>query len=145
MDDKTPSSEETGTQPQGPTQPPGPALPPGPTSDERTWATISHLSAFAGYVTLAGFVVGPLVVWLVKKDQLPFVNDQGKEALNFNISLAIYALIGVALAATVIGLVIAIPLWAALVIGQIVFAIVAGINANNGVAYRYPLTLRLVK
>jgi uncharacterized Tic20 family protein len=110
-----------------------------------TWAMLAHLATFSAYITGAGLVVGPLVVWLIKKDEFEFVDDHGKEAVNFNISILIYALVGVLFALTVIGLIIAIPLWIALFVGHLVFTIIAAVTANQGRRYRYPLTIRLIK
>lgn len=116
-------------------------------SDERTWALFGHLSAFTAFITGIGGIVGPLVVWLIKKDTLPFAADQAKEALNFNItvSLAFLALFVLTLITFGLGIVLTFPLGFALFIAWVVFVIIASINANNGVAYRYPFTLRLVK
>lgn len=117
--------------------------------DERTWGMLSHLSALVGYFVIPfGSIIAPLVIWLVKKDQSQFVGDQAKEALNFQISLMIYAIvgtiIGLILMLVIVGLFILIALWSALYIGGIVLTVVAAIKANEGQIYRYPLTLRLV-
>jgi len=101
----------------------------------------AHLSALSGVVIPFGNIIGPLVVWQIKKDTLPFAADQGKEALNFNITLLIAAFIGFLLTFVLIGLVL-LPL---IGIAWLVFTILAGIKANEGVAYRYPFALRLIK
>jgi uncharacterized Tic20 family protein len=87
------------------------------------------------------------VIWLVKKDTMPFVADQAKEALNFNITVAIATLVLLILSVITfgIGFIIAIPLWIIIGIGWLVLTIVAGIKANEGVRYRYPFALRLIK
>jgi uncharacterized Tic20 family protein len=113
--------------------------------DERTWAMIAHLSAFAYYFTGIGHILGPLIVWLAKRDGRPFVDDQAKEALNFQISVTIYGVILCLLVITVIFAIFAIPLLIALHVFQIVFIIIAALKAQDGVVYRYPLCLRLVK
>ncbi|MCK9538452.1 DUF4870 domain-containing protein [Dokdonella sp.] len=120
-----------------------------PASDEeRTWALIGHLSAFAAFITGGiGCVIGPLVVWLIKRDSMPFAADQAREALNFNITLAI-AMCALALFSIItfgIGLIIAWPIGAVLAVGWFVLTIIAALKANEGVAYRYPFSLRLVK
>lgn len=134
-----------------PTMPP-PAPSDSSTEDERLWAMIAHLSALlGGLVTGAvggwGFFIGPLVVWLVKKDTMPFVDDQAKEALNFNITVS--ALFLILLAFTVmtlgIGILITGPIMFIVGIAALVFIIIAAIKAKEGVRYRYPFTLRLVK
>ncbi|HOU65697.1 MAG TPA: DUF4870 domain-containing protein [Thermomonas sp.] len=119
-----------------------PPVPSGaPSADDRQWGMFAHLSALSGVVIPFGNIIGPLVVWQVKKDTLPFAADQGKEALNFNITMLIAAFIGFLLTFILIGLVL-LPL---IGIAWLVFTILAGIKANEGVAYRYPYALRLIK
>ena len=133
------------------TPPPPPSGTPG--AEERQWAMFAHLSALLGGILTSGWAgsigcfIGPLIIWLVKKDTMPFVDDQAKEALNFNITVGIvfFALFLLALLTFGIGLVIAVPLWIIIGIAWLVFTIIAAIKANEGVAYRYPFTLRLVK
>nr|WP_255324899.1 DUF4870 domain-containing protein [Rhodanobacter sp. OR444] len=124
-----------------------------PSAEERQWAMFAHLSALAGAILTGAFgggwgcFIGPLVIWLVKKDTMPFVADQGKEALNFNITVAI-AFVVLALLSVMtlgIGLIIAIPLWVIIGVAWLVFTIIAAIKANEGTLYRYPFTLRLIK
>ena len=120
---------------------------------QRQWAMFAHLSALlGGLLTTAwggsiGCFIGPLVIWLVKKDQMPFVADQAKEALNFNITVAIIflALFLLTLFTFGIGIIITGPLFVIVGLSWLVFTIIAAIKANEGIAYRYPLTLRLVK
>jgi hypothetical protein len=114
---------------------------PPPTADDRTWGMLAHLSALAGFIIPFGNIVGPLVVWLVKKDKQPFVDDQGKESLNFQILVTIAAVISAALMCLVIGFVL-LPIVA---IVALVFEIVAAVKANQGEAYRYPLNIRFIK
>ncbi|MEO7935078.1 MAG: DUF4870 domain-containing protein [Dokdonella sp.] len=119
-----------------------------PVGDERTWALLAHLSAFSAFiVTGVGGVLGPLIIWLVKRDTLPFAADQAKEALNFNITVLISAaaLVLFSIITVGIGLLITVPLGFALFFYWLIFTIIAAVNANNGVRYRYPLTLRLVQ
>lgn len=117
-----------------------PPVAPTVSPDENTWAMLCHLSALLGYLIPLGNIVGPLVFWLVKKDQMPFVDDQGKEALNFQISVTIYAIVSGLLVLVLIGVL----LLAAVVIFQLVFTIIGGLKANQGIAYRYPLCIRLI-
>ena len=105
---------------------------------------IAHLSAFAMYFTVIGHIVGPLVVWLAKRDGNPLVDDQGREALNFQISWTIYFIANVILFVTVIGAIIAIPVFFILPVFHIVCMIIAAIKANDGVAFRYPLCIRFL-
>jgi len=119
-----------------------------PVGDERTWALLGHLSAFSAFIVAGiGCVLGPLIIWLIKRDTLPFAGDQAKEALNFNITvmLAGLALWIVTIITLGIGLILTIPLGLALFAYWLVFTIVAAVNANNGIRYRYPFTLRLVQ
>ena len=112
--------------------------------EERTWALIAHLSAFAMYLTAVGHLVGPLIVWLVKGKESAFINEHAKEALNFQITITIIGIVAIIMCFTVILAVIGIPILIALGLYQIVCMIIAAIKANEGVLYRYPLTLRLI-
>ena len=75
-----------------------------PSKDERTWAMLCHFSAFAGLIFPFGNFLAPLIIWLIKKEELPFVEDQGKEVLNFQISMTIYLLISGMLCIILIGI-----------------------------------------
>ena len=120
--------------------PPSEPVTGGPSAEERQWAMFAHLSALAGLVIPFGSIIGPLVIWPIKKDTMPFVNDQGKEALNFNITVAIAAIVCWILFFVLIGMLL-LPV---LVILWLVFVIIATIKANEGTTYRYPFALRLV-
>jgi len=109
--------------------------------DARTWAMFCHVGAFAGYLIPLGHIIAPLIIWLIKKDESPFVDDQGKESLNFQISISIYAIIAALLTFVVIGIVLLI----ALLIFDVVMVIVATVRANSGERYRYPLCMRFIK
>jgi len=110
-------------------------------AQEKSWGMGAHLIALAGLIIPFGNILGPLILWLIKKDESPFVDDQGKESLNFQISISICCLVSAILIVIVIGIFLLI----ALGILDIVFVIIASIKANSGEKYRYPLTLRLVK
>lgn len=133
------------------TQPPPP--PAGaPSAEERQWAMFAHLSALLGGIVTGwvggwGWFLGPLIIWLVKKDTMPFVNDQAKEALNFNITVTIiFVILAILGFATLgFGFLLAVPLMVIIGIAALVFIILAAIKANEGVAYRYPFALRLIK
>jgi uncharacterized Tic20 family protein len=112
-----------------------------PTQDERTWAMLAHLAAFAFFICPLGNVIGPLIVWLVKREQSEFIADQGREALNFNISVTLAALACGVLVLVFIGILLGVALF----IAWLAMTIVAGIRAGEGVRYRYPFALRLVK
>ncbi len=109
--------------------------------DERMWGMLCHLTAFAGFIIPLGNVLGPLIIWLIKKDEMPFVDDQGKESLNFQITMLIAFIISFVLMFIVIGLV----LMGILAVFQIVILIIASIKANDGVRYRYPYAIRFIK
>jgi len=110
--------------------------------DARMWAMICHLAGLAGCIFwVIGQIVGPLVIWQIKKDDYPFVDEQGKEAVNFQISMTIYGFISAVLTFVCIGFF----LLAAVVIVDIIFLLIAAVKANNGQHYRYPLTIRFIK
>lgn len=101
----------------------------------------AHLSSFVGYLIPMGNILGPLIIWMMKKEEFPLVDDQGKEALNFQISITIYALVaGAGIFCFLIGAVL-LPV---VMIFDIVYTIIAAIEANKGNRYRYPLTIRMV-
>lgn len=108
--------------------------------DENLWGMLCHLSALAGFVIPFGNIIAPLIIWIMKKDEFPLVNDQGKEALNFQLSVTIYFIVGVVLVFVAIGILI-LPLIA---LFSLIMIIIASIKAYDGEKYRYPLTIRLV-
>ncbi len=109
--------------------------------EESNWTTFCHLSALAGYFFPFGHLIGPLIIWLLKKDLYPSVDRHGKEALNFQISISIYALAASALIPILIG----IPLLIGLAAFNFIMIIVAAVKCKNGQEFRYPLNLRLIK
>ncbi len=102
---------------------------------------LCHLSALSGFIIPFGSLIGPLVVWQIKKNQYPIVDDQGKEALNFQITITLAAIVSAILIVVLVG----IALLIAVGIASLVFTIIAAIKANNGETYRYPFCLRLIK
>lgn len=106
-------------------------------TEDRTLALLVHLSGIVASVLV------PLIVWLINKDkpEKAFLNDQSKEALNFQITIAIAWVIAIVLSALLIGFLLYPVIW----IVNLIFCIMAGIKANEGVAYRYPFALRLIK
>ena len=110
--------------------------------DARMWAMFCHLGGLAGIVIpVIGNIVAPLIIWQIKKDKFSFVDEQGKEAVNFQISMSIYALICVPLFFICVG-----PFFLAAVgIVDLVFLLIAAVKANSGQHYRYPLTIRFIK
>jgi len=109
--------------------------------DERIWATLCHLGAFVGFVFPLGNIIGPLVFWILKKDQMPLVDVNGKESLNFQISMTIYIIIAAILVIVLIG----IPLLIILALGDLILIIAASVKTSEGTPFRYPLTIRFIK
>lgn len=114
---------------------------PPPNAEIRQWAMFCHLSAFLGLLIPFGSLLGPLVMWIWKRELDPFVDAQGKEALNFQISVTIAAFICFLLAFVLVGMV----LFGILMVAVLVLVIIAGVKANEGQAYRYPLIWRPIK
>lgn len=123
------------------TAPPPPPEDGFPSSEEKTWGMLAHLSALAGFIIPFGNIIGPLVVWLIKKDEMPFVDDQGKESLNFQITVIIAVFVCFLLMFILIGFLL-LPIVG---IAALVLIILAAVKANQGEAYRYPFALRLIK
>lgn len=112
-----------------------------PDKDARTWGMLCHLLALTGWIIPFATILAPLIVWLIKKDEMPFVDDQGKESLNFQLTVFLAAIVGVILTFILIGFFLLI----ALAIYQVIMVVIACMKANEGVAYRYPYTLRFIK
>lgn len=118
---------------------------------ERTWAMLCHLSALSGFIGIPfGHIVGPLIVWVIFRDRSAFVDDQGRESLNFQLSFTIYSLVLLMVSVIVglltcgLGLFVFIPAVIAFGIGELVLVIMASVAANNGEAYRYPYTIKFL-
>ena len=110
----------------------------------RMWAMFCHLIGLAALlpvVPIFGGAIGALIIWQIKKDDFPFVDEQGKEALNFQISVLIYALVAGILCLMCIGAF----LLPAVIIFDVVFLLIAAIKANDGFHYHYPLCIRFIK
>lgn len=114
----------------------------GITPEERNMAMFCHLGSLAGYILPLGNILLPLILWLVNKDKMPFVNDQGKESVNFQISITIYVLASLLIGIVTCG--IGLLLMFVPVVFALVMAIIASLEANKGVAYRYPLCIRII-
>jgi uncharacterized Tic20 family protein len=110
------------------------------TAEARNWAMGAHIAALAGLIVPFGNLIGPLVVWLVKRDESALVDREGKESLNFQISMTIYMFVSALLILVLIGL----PLLFVVAIVDLVLTIVAASKASNGVPYRYPMTIRFL-
>jgi uncharacterized Tic20 family protein len=111
-------------------------------SNIRMWCVLAHATALAGFfVPWAGHIVGPLIVWLAKRADSPEIDAHSKESLNFQISMLIYNAIAAILCLMLIGFVIL----GLLHILNIIFVIIASVQASEGKLYRYPLAIRLIK
>jgi uncharacterized Tic20 family protein len=111
------------------------------TKDERLWAMFAHLSAFLGHFIPFGNIIGPLVIWMIKKDTSPLIDDQGKESTNAQISLSIYLIVSGILCWILIGFLL-LPV---VYVTGVILVIIAAVKANEGVRYRYPFIIRLIK
>ncbi|MBA2272027.1 MAG: DUF4870 domain-containing protein [Verrucomicrobiota bacterium] len=123
-------------------QEPAPGLPPTSSPSLRTWTVLCHASALLGFfVPLGGHILAPLVVWLMKRAESAEIDEHGKEALNFQLSMLIYSIIAGVLMLVLIGFVL-LPILHVL---NVVFVILASLRASEGQLYRYPLTIRFLK
>ena len=121
--------------------PPQPASSSITSSEVRTWSVLCHASALLGlFFHFFGHLLGPLLVWLIKRGDSPEIDANGKESLNFQISMLIYDIIAGILCLVVIGIFILIALW----ILNTVLVIIASIRTSEGKTYRYPFTIRFL-
>lgn len=146
-DEAPPTSPADPLPPSGPGPSPTPGLPPSglpspAPGSTRGWEVACHLAGFSGYLTGVGWILGPMIVWLLKRSESPSVDAHGREAVNFQLSVLIYAVTLFALGFLTCGstFFLLIPLG----IAQIILMIIAGFKAADGELYRYPLTLRLI-
>jgi len=123
-------------------QPPPATTSSSTSTNVQTWCVLAHATALVGFfVPLAGHIVGPLIIWLSKREDSPEIDAHGKESLNFQISMLIYNAISAILCLVLVGFV----LLGVLHILNIIFVIIASIRASEGKLWRYPLTIRLIK
>jgi len=108
--------------------------------DARNWAMFTHLSTFAGHFVPFANIAAPLIFWCLKKDEMPFVNDQGKEALNFQITMTLALIVAAISILILVGIVLLPAVW----LFDVIVTIIAAVKANEGVAYRYPCCIRFV-
>lgn len=112
-----------------------------PSQEARQWAMFCHFAAFLCFIFPFGNLIGPLIVWQIKRESDPFIDRQGKEAMNFQITVTLAILVSCLLMLVVIGFF----LLGLVSIGALVLTIIAGIKANEGQEYRYPFTWRPLK
>jgi uncharacterized protein len=111
------------------------------TETERNWSMLCHMSAFAGFIFPFGAIIGPLVCWLSKRDESLWVNENGKAALNFNLSVLLYMV----LLTPLIFIIVGIPLIGMLLVFKVVFIIIASVKASKGEEFRYPLSIPFIQ
>ena len=115
----------------------------GPISrDARKWAMLCHIIALVGLLgNGVGFLLGPLLVWLFKKEDDPFIDEQGREAVNFQLTMLLAMIVSALLCLVLIGFVLIV------IVGlmMIIFPIIGAIKANDGEHYRYPFAIRFIK
>ncbi|MDD4954589.1 MAG: DUF4870 domain-containing protein [Candidatus Omnitrophica bacterium] len=110
--------------------------------DERMWAMLCHLTGLSIFIGVPfGNIIVPLIIWLIKKEEYPFVAEQGKEALNFQISMTIYSIVAGVLWLVFIGILL-VP---AIIIVDLIFVINAAVKANKGEGYKYPLAIKFIQ
>lgn len=108
---------------------------------ERNWAMFCHLSAFAGFFFPFGGIIGPLICWLSRRDDSPWVNINGKNSLNFQLSILMYMVLAIPLCFIIIG----IPIVLVLGVLKVVCIIIASIKAPKGELFRYPLSIPFIQ
>jgi uncharacterized Tic20 family protein len=117
--------------------------------EERKWAMFCHLAGLAGLSPLLpaiGGVVAPLVIWQLKADEFPFVAEQGKRAVNFQLSMLLYVTIGTIICfASLVGAFLVPVVWCVFGIIDVIFVLIAAVKANGGWHYRYPIAIRFFK
>jgi uncharacterized Tic20 family protein len=109
--------------------------------EERLYAAACHFAGLPIFTVVLANIIAPLVIWLIKRDTMPFVNEHGKESLNFQITIVIAYAISIVLIYLCVGFV----LLGIVAIVQVIFPIIAGITACDGKPYRYPLTIRFIR
>jgi uncharacterized protein len=108
---------------------------------ERNWSMLCHLSAFAGFFFPFGGVIGPLICWLTKRDESSWVNENGKAALNFQLSMLLYMILVIPLCFILIG----IPIIIFLGVLKVICIIIASVKAPKGELFRYPLVIPFIQ
>jgi uncharacterized Tic20 family protein len=108
---------------------------------ERNWAMLCHLSSFAGYFFPFGGILGPLICWLSKKDESQWVNFNGKQALNFQLSILLYMVLAIPLVFIIVG----IPILVFLGFLEVICVVIASVKASKGEEFRYPLNIPFIQ
>ena len=143
---------ENQTEAPPPIQPPPPTTPappsPDPESKARTWNMLCHLSTLSGYIIPFGHFLGPFLIWQIMKNEVPSVETHAKAALNFQFTVFIVLIAGFVIAFILsffcIGYLL-FPVLGVIALCDIILPIIAGVKANNGVAFKYPYTIQFLK
>jgi uncharacterized Tic20 family protein len=130
-----------GTGTGGPTGYPGPYIGPAPDANAKQKGMLCHILSLAGIIVPFGNLIGPLIIWQVKKAEHPFIDDQGKESVNFQILISIALIVSALLICVVVGFFL-LPIVG---LAGLILGILGGVKANNGEAYRYPFNIRFIK
>jgi uncharacterized Tic20 family protein len=111
--------------------------------DARMWGMLCHLAGLAGFIVpiIVSGIIAPLVIWLIKREDDPFIDENGKEAVNFQITMSIFSLICIPFVFIFIGIFLLIGVG----IFNLICVIIAAIKTNNGEHYRYPFAFRFIK
>ncbi len=109
-------------------------------ADEKNWAMFCHLASFTGAIIPFGNVIGPLILWSMKKDYSELVDREGKKSINFQISMSIYIFVSAILVFTGIGILLLIGL----ALLNLIFVILAIVKTLNGENYQYPLSIKFL-
>ncbi len=107
----------------------------------KMWAALTHIAAFSFFVIPFGNILGPLSIWIIKKNHSDFIDIHGKEAINFQISVTIYTIIASALIILLIG----IPMLILVLLIAFIFPVIAAVRAIDGEYYYYPITIEFIK
>ena len=113
----------------------------GLSESERNWAMLCHLSAFAGFFFPFGSIIGPLICWLSRKDESAWIDENGKAAMNFQISILLYIILVIPLCFILVG----IPIIIFLGVLKIVCIIIASIKAPKGEKFKYPMAIPFIQ
>jgi len=108
---------------------------------ERNWAMFCHLSAFAGFFFPFGGIIGPLICWLSKKDESLWLYINGRNSLNFQLSIMLYIVLTIPLCFIIIGF----PIIGMLVILKVICIIIASVKASKGESFKYPLVIPFIQ
>jgi uncharacterized Tic20 family protein len=108
---------------------------------ERNWAMLCHLSSFAGYFFPFGGILGPLICWLSRKDESQWVDFNGKQALNFQLSILLYMVLSIPLCFIIVG----IPILVFLGFLEVICVVIASVKASKGEEFRYPISIPFIQ